>query len=534
MRAFAQLYRALDRTRASRVRQAALADYFRAAPRADAAWGLWILLGGRLSGLVRRGELRALAARAAGLPLWIVEECHDAVGDLAETAALLIPDPKKSPEHVPGLAALIETTLLPLAEAPAEERLHGIAAQLARFPLAERFALAKCLTGALRVGVQRALVQRALAQVAGVEPARIAERLMGGFEPTATALEALLAGADSDDRRTSTRPYPFQLAHALEGGPESLEGPAFYAAEWKWDGIRAQIVRRGDGAHLWSRGEELISERWPEVWEAARQLPPGTVLDGELLIWKQGRPLGFAALQRRIGRKRPGARLRAELPGVFLAFDLLEEEGEDVRAKPFAERRARLERLLAKLPSAGAIEISEQLSGNSLTAWHTARAAARERGVEGLMLKRLDAPYQGGRPRGPFWKWKLAARTIDAVLIQAQRGHGRRADLYSDCTFGVWRGDELVPVAKAYSGLADAELVELDRFVRRNTLARYGPVRAVAPELVFEIAFEGIAASRRHKSGVAFRFPRIHRWRRDKSPAEADRLESLLGLLRAT
>jgi DNA ligase-1 len=389
----------------------------------------------------------------------------------------------------------------------------------------------KLITGAFRVGVSQNLVVRALARAGGVDEPAVAHRLMGAWDPTPEFYTRLF-GADTSDADAS-RPYPFYLAYALEAEPESLGDAGEWQAEWKWDGIRAQMIRRRGSVYLWSRGEELITERFPELARAAGLLPDGTVLDGEILPWKEGAPLPFAQLQRRIGRKVLGPKILAEVPVVLLAYDLLEIEGRDVREEPLRWRRARLEELIASLPSGATdrIPLSPIVPAGDWDAVLEAYRGARERASEGLMLKRLDSPYRTGRRRGDWWKWKVEPFTLDAVMVYAQRGHGRRASLYTDYTFAVWKEGELVPFAKAYSGLTDAEIRQVDAWVRRNSLQKFGPVRTVKPELVFELAFEGIQRSPRHKSGVAVRFPRIVRWRTDKKPEDADSLETIIGLL---
>jgi DNA ligase-1 len=381
------------------------------------------------------------------------------------------------------------------------------------------------------VGVSQNLVVRALARVGGVDEPTVAHRLMGAWDPT-PGFYSRLFGADTSDADAS-RPYPFYLAYALEGGPESLGDAGEWQAEWKWDGIRAQMIRRRGSVYLWSRGEELITERFPELARAAGLLPDGTVLDGEILPWKEDGPLPFAQLQRRIGRKVLGPKILAEVPVVLLAYDLLEIEGRDVREEPLRSRRARLEELIASLPSGATdrIPLSPIVPASDWDAVLEAYRGARERASEGLMLKRLGSPYRTGRRRGDWWKWKVEPFTLDAVMVYAQRGHGRRASLYTDYTFAVWKDGELVPFAKAYSGLTDAEIRQVDAWVRRNSLQKFGPVRTVKPELVFELAFEGIQRSPRHKSGVAVRFPRILRWRTDKKPEDADSLETIVALL---
>jgi DNA ligase-1 len=395
---------------------------------------------------------------------------------------------------------------------------------------AQRFVWNKLITGGFRVGVSRRLVVRALARFSGLDTAVIAHRLMGDWPATAANFQRLLA-ADTRDADIS-RPYPFYLAHPLETPPADLGPLADWQVEWKWDGIRGQIIRRRGQIFIWSRGEELVTDKYPEVAEAAARLPDGTVLDGEILPWRDGRPLPFGALQRRIGRKTVGAKLRRDVPVAFMAYDLLEADGRDRRDEALYRRRYRLEALVNGPPDARLV-LSVAVTAADWADLAVRHRESRRRGVEGFLLKRRDSRYGVGRRRGDWWKWKVDPFTVDAVLIYAQRGHGRRAGLYTDYTFAVRQGEQLVPFAKAYSGLSDAEIRAVDRFIQQNTRERFGPVRAVRPELVFEIAFEGLRPSTRHKSGVAVRFPRILRWRRDKQRGEADTLETLKALLAA-
>lgn len=524
MRRFARLFADLDATNATRAKEAILADYFAAAPAADAAWALYVLSGGKIARAIPTRLLRELGARAAGIPDWLFESCYDAVGDLAETVAHLLPPPTMHSD-VP-LAEWIEQRLLPLRERTSGEQSAAIAGWWNELGVDERLVWNKLLTGGFRVGVSRGLVTRAFARAHGLDVALVAQRLMGDWRPSASTYAMLVSG---EDGAPHLRPYPFLLANALETDPASLGDPRAWHAEWKWDGIRAQLVCRHGQAQLWSRGDELITERFPEIVTAARALPPGYVLDGEVLAWRDGAPLPFAVLQTRIGRRNPGARTLAQAPAAFLAYDLLEANDVDIRPQPLSQRREALERLLAH--AGGALALSPLLSFDDWAHLTTLRAQARGQSVEGVMLKRSASAYGVGRPRGDWWKWKVSPLSIDAVLVYAQRGHGRRASLYSDYTFAVWDGAELVPFAKAYSGLTDAEIRTVDRFVRANTQEKFGPVRSVKPALVCEIAFERVQASKRHRCGVAVRFPRILRLREDKRIEDADRLDTLKALL---
>lgn len=528
MKRFAALFAALDATTGTNARVAALAAYFRTAPEEDRLWTIALLSGRRPRRSVSATELRHWAAEAAGIPLWLFEESYPVVGDLAETIALLLPEPVRATDRT--LAGWIGR-IRALTGRPAEERRAAILDAWAGLPQTERFLFNKLITGGFRMGVSQTLMTRALAEATGRDAAELAHRLMGAWTPETvsyrTLVEADAPGADL------SRPYPFFLAHPLEGAPEALGDPADWFAEWKWDGIRGQIVLRGGALALWSRGEELITDRFPEFACLCDGLPTGTVIDGEVMAWAAGAPLPFAALQKRIGRKSVPKRLLAEAPAMLVAYDLLEAGGADLRPLPFAERRARLQAMIATLPPEAPVLLSPEIPFADWPALVALRESAAERRAEGVMLKRRASAYGVGRRRGDWWKWKTGPMTVDAVMVYAQAGHGRRATLYTDYTFAVRDGEGFVPFAKAYSGLTDAEFAEITRWVRANTLERFGPVRRVPPELVFEIAFEGIQPSPRHKSGIALRFPRVLRWRRDKPVAEIDTLDALKALLAA-
>lgn len=528
MKRFAALYEQLDATRATSRKLALMRACFAQAEDADSAWMLYFLSGRRLKRVVAPATLRAVAAQVAGIPDWMLEASHAHVGDLAETIALLTDDGREADPRLAerGLAEWVEQ-LLALREADEAALLARLGMWWRGLPVREAFLLNKLLTGSLRVGVSRGLATRALAEALGQDENLLAQRLMGDWQPDAELMQRLRAPPAAGT--VASAPYPFCLAAPFEEAPDELGPPEDYLVEWKWDGIRAQLIRREGQVFLWSRGEELLEGRFPEVEVAAMQaLADGSVLDGELLAWAEA-VLPFSELQRRINKRKPGRRLLAEAPVVFQAYDLLEAEGRDIRTEDQRTRRARLEALIAEAASPQ-LRVSPLVAGD-WGALARLRGEARARGVEGLMLKRADAPYTRGRRRGVWWKWKVAPMTVDAVLVYAQAGHGRRSNLYTDYTLAVWQGDTLVPVAKAYSGLSDEELVAMDRWIRRHTRERFGPVRSVAPEQVFEIAFENIQPSSRHKAGVALRFPRIHRWRRDKPAAEADTLDALKRLL---
>jgi len=558
MKRFAQLYRELDETNRTSEKVAALESYFREADAADAAWALHFLCGRRPPRAVTSTALRDWAAEESGLPPWLVDECYEAVGDLAETISLILPD-SESTLAMP-LYRLIAERLLPLRSSTDAMRRELLLQTWRELNTRERLVWNKLITGGFRVGVAQTLVVRALAAVAGIEQPVMAHRLMGRWEPTPGDFAKLLDSSAASGGEPA-RPYPFFLASPLEGDPAALGDITEWQAEWKWDGIRAQLIRRGGEVLVWSRGDEMVTPAFPEIAEAGMALREGTVLDGELLAWQDGQPRAFGALQRRLGRKSVSTRMRAEVPVVFLAYDLLEWKGDDWRSRPLHERQRQLEMAMEDAwqrapeilrtarvmegetpdlfevfapppPAALPLSLSPLLQPASWEELAALKAESRDRHVEGIMLKRVSSPYGTGRQRGDWWKWKVDPLVIDAVLINARAGHGKRASLYTDYTFAVWHENKLTPVAKAYSGLTDEEILQVDAFVRANTTDKFGPIRAVKPELVFELAFDSVQESTRHKSGIAVRFPRMNRWRHDKKPEDADTLENLRALLR--
>ena len=557
MRRFARLYAELDASTSTDAKVASLVRYLDEAPPEDAAWGVYFLAGGKPRQTVPTALLRATAVRLAGVPEWLFEESYQAVGDLAETIALVLPPPTRQSDL--GLAHWITERLLPLRGAPPEQQAAALAAWFDELPPDERFLLVKLIGGGFRVGVSKLLVQRALAQHGGLDAKLVAQRMMGWTDartpPSAARLQVLLA-KEAQPVLDAGQPYPFFLAHQLQAEPASLGPTADWLAEWKYDGIRAQLVRRAGQVWIWSRDEELVTERFPEVVAKAQALPDGTVLDGELVVWKDGAPAAFQLLQQRIGRKTLTKKVLAEAPVDFIAYDLLELGRQDQRALPQWQRRERLEALLA----GGLFLLSPIVSGQAWADLAVQRAGSRQRGVEGLMLKHREAGYGSGRTKaeGVWWKWKVDPMTVDGVLIYAQAGHGRRASVYTDYTFAVWNRAprdaaeaqavveaiarreparpealQLVAFTKAYSGLTDEEFRGVDARIRATTLEKFGPVRSVKPTLVFELGFEGIQRSPRHKSGIALRFPRMLRIRDDKPLHEADTLQTLQALLDA-
>ncbi|MDX3906735.1 MAG: ATP-dependent DNA ligase [Pigmentiphaga sp.] len=547
MKAFVDLYIALESTTSSLGKRAAMLDYLRSSPPEDAAWAVYFLAGGKPRQLVPAKLLKAYAREAAGIPEWLFEESYQAVGDLAETVALLLPETPHADDA--SLAAWIEHGLLPLRGMVPEQLKPRLLEAWSRLDTRGRLVFTKLITGSFRVGVSRLMVTRVLAELAGIDAKEVAQRMVGytdlNARPTAQAYQALIAADAPAGRREAGMPYPFFLAHPLQadvGDFDRLLGSTTaWLVEWKWDGIRAQLVRRDGGTWLWSRGEELVSDRFPELVEAAQTLPEGTVVDGEIVAYKDDKVQPFALLQQRIGRKALTPRILRDAPVALLAYDLLERDGMDWRPRPLRERRAALDMLLAQAGESRLLP-SPLLHAASWEAYAHLRESSRERGVEGMMIKSAQGGYGVGRTKdaGTWWKWKVDPYSVDAVLIYAQKGHGRRASLYTDYTFAVWdappgvAGRRLVPFAKAYSGLTDEEIREVDAIVRKTTRETFGPVRSVAPTLVFELGFEGIARSVRHKSGIAVRFPRMLRWRRDKPVEEADTLDTLAALLPPT
>ena len=537
MKVFTQLFVDLDATNRTSEKLEILKAYLCAVPAEDAAWAVYFLSGHRLKRAVKMAHFREWAGECCGYPAWMVEECYDHVGDLAETLALLLasPDQASLPRVMPSLHELVEGTVVPLRGMDPLEQKQRLVSVWQQLDGQSCFVFNKLITGGFRVGVSQTLVHRALSEMAGVDPAVMAHQFMGTWTPSAANYRSLF---DTERHESDpTQPYPFCLAYPFE--VEDLSrltdryGPvADWQIEWKWDGIRAQLIKREGEVILWSRGEEIVSPQFPEIVDAAAHLPDGVVLDGELLAWNPSadQVMPFGALQKRLGRKKVGAKLQADVPVRFMAYDIMEHGGNDLREQTTVQRRESLKALLESNHSPE-IRLSPVLS---LKNWKDAaqlRVASRSHGVEGLMLKHQDAPYLAGRKKGSWWKWKVDPYTVDAVMVYAQQGHGRRAGLYTDYTFSIWDGDELVPFAKAYSGLSDKEIRQVDQWIRANTTDKHGPVRVVSPLLVFEIAFEGISESKRHKSGIAVRFPRIHRWRRDKVAKDADTLETVRELL---
>ena len=528
MKDFVHLFTQLDQTTKTTKKVAALKQYFDEAEAEDKVWTIALLSHRRPKRSIRTNQLREWAAEAAGIPLWIFEDSYHVVGDLAETMALVVSkSAERQGEESRGLSYWINyvKSIKEFADWEKKEKILEAWGQLDQ---TERFVFNKLITGGWRMGVSQKLMTRALAQHADMDENQLAHRLMGDWDPNTISFQELVIEDHPEDRLS--QPYPFYLAYPIEDDVEDLGNPKDWLIERKWDGIRGQVIQREGQLYVWSRGEELLTEKFPEFEIFTELLPEGTVLDGEITAFENGEPLPFNKLQTRIGRKTLSKKILENAPVALIAYDLLEFEGKDLRKVTMQRRRQQLEKLVKKIDHPK-LQLSESLKFDSWDKYREIREDSRAHHAEGLMLKRIDSEYKVGRKKGDWWKWKVDPLTIDAVMIYAMRGHGRRANLYTDYTFAVWNGDELVPFTKAYSGLTDAEIRKVDAFVKKNTVDRFGPVRSVKPELVFEIAFEGIARSSRHKSGISLRFPRMNRWRHDKAAKEANTLEDLHGLL---
>lgn len=526
MKQFAELIQELENTSKTNTKIEFLKHYFEDAPESDRVWTIALFTHRRPKRQVNTRMLTEWAMQVAVLDAWLFQESYDVVGDLAETIALVLPRQVKNYPNR-SLTDWIRF-LMELAGKTDEEKEALVKQAWNELPEGQRFVFNKLITGGFRVGVSQNLIVKALADLYDLEASEVAYALSGKWDPSTITFSELLF---QQGEQSNSKPYPFYLAYPIDGEIGDLGDAEEWSAEWKWDGIRSQLIVRDGTLFLWSRGEELITEKFPELHPLVELLPNGTVIDGELLPFKEGAPLSFHLLQTRIGRKNVTKKHLKEAPASILAYDLLEYEGKDIRKLPFEERRQKLSRLIEQSLSDPLLKYSASLEWSTWDELTDLRERSREHHAEGFMIKRKESAYQSGRKRGDWWKWKVDPYTVDAVMIYAQKGHGKRADLYSDYTFAVWKGEELVPFAKAYSGLTDKEMYEVTQFVRKHTLEKFGPVRTVTPTLVFEIHFEGINRSPRHKSGVAVRFPRIHRWRRDKVAKEANTLEDLMTLL---
>lgn len=536
MRDFAKLFSDLDETNKTSEKVRILKDYFMFVSDEDKISTLALFTGRKPRRQINSTLIKTWAMELAHIPVWLFEESYQVVGDLGETIALLLPEPSGTQDKSLTEWIVEINSLSSLEESEKKAWLLDAWDSMDR---QERFVFNKILTGSFRVGVSHSLIVKALAELSGLEASVLTHRIMGNWDPATFSFHDLIQEQDASE--DISRPYPFCLAYPVqetsdqaksaEDLDQALGSPDQWQAEWKWDGIRAQVIFRGGEIFIWSRGEDLVTDKFPELHRFISELPDGTVLDGEAICFSGNCPLPFNVLQTRIGRKNLTKKIMAESPMAFIVYDCLEYEGDDIRSMPLRYRRSMVEKLHAESAHRDIFRLSEVVSFDSWQDLYDLRLTAREHVAEGFMLKRIESVYQTGRKRGDWWKWKVDPLTIDAVMVYAQKGHGRRADLYTDYTFAVWDGDKLVPVAKAYSGLTDKEINQVDHYVKRNTLEKFGPVRTVKPGLVFEIGFEGINASPRHKSGVALRFPRILRWRHDKKIEEADHIEALKAML---
>lgn len=531
MKEFAELFLSLDRTNKTNEKVELLKNYFLSASDTDKMWALALFTGRRPSFKVNSRQIREWASEVANIPEWLFRESYQSVGDLGETISLLLPENELSLLEDKSLSDWFEylSKLPQLSEPEKKEHVKAAWKQLSQH---EIFVFNKLIMGSFRIGVSQTLVVRAVAEATEIEASQIAHRIMGKWMPYDTTFENLIFREDTNDN--ASRPYPFYLAYAIESDVADLGHPDEWIVEWKWDGIRSQIIARNNELFIWTRGEDLATEKFPELHVLKTWLPTGTVLDGEIVSYVDGKPMPFHVLQTRIGRKNLSKKILQDAPVAFLVYDLLEYEGIDIRTEQQFDRRKKLEQLFELLPASQKINISPVITFDTWDELKHIHTQSRENVAEGFMIKRKSSTYQVGRKKGDWWKWKIDPLRIDAVLVYAQKGSGRRAELFTDYTFAVWNDEKkLVPFAKAYSGLTDSEIAQVDYYIKRNTVEKFGPVRTVTPKLVFEIGFEGINASSRHKSGIAVRFPRILRWRKDKPIEEADTLDNLKKLLDA-
>jgi DNA ligase-1 len=528
MRRFAELFMNLDRTNKTNAKVELMRNYFLTAPDQDKLWALTLFTGRRPSFKVNRTQVKEWAAEEAGIPMWLFQESYQSVGDLGETISLILPRTTTGQSEQSLTDWFYYLSLLPgMTDQEKCEHIRQAWKQLSQY---ETFVFNKLLMGSFRIGVSQTLVVRALAEATGMEPSVIAHRVMGQWHPLETTFEKLIL--DEGENDDASKPYPFFLAYPIEGDVAGLGTPEDWIVEWKWDGIRSQVIYRNNELFIWTRGEELSTDKFPELHFLSSVLPNGTVIDGEIVSFLNGKPMPFGVLQTRIGRKNISKKVLNDAPVALIAYDILEANGVDIRHLSQQNRRAQLELIHNNIPVQTVFNLSPLVVFDAWDVLHKMHPTSREHIAEGFMIKRKSSSYQVGRKKGDWWKWKIDPLSIDAVLIYAQKGSGRRAELFTDYTFAVWGEDgKLVPFAKAYSGLTDAEINQVDYFIKRNVLEKFGPVRTVKPELVFEIGFEGINASSRHKSGIAVRFPRILRWRKDKKAVDADTLETLKGIL---
>ena len=503
-----------------------MVSYLDTAPEKDKLWFLALFTGKKPKRSINVNLLKIWALEITKLPEWLFLESYSSVGDLGETLSLLLPKPQFEIEKS---LSLWMNELIELREKTNEEKKNYVLESWKGLDFTERFIFNKLIGGSFRIGVSKKMLINALSKFSGQEPSQLMHSIMGKWTVENADFQDLIEGKNINP--DNSKPYPFCLAYPLEKEIQDLGERKNWQAEYKWDGIRGQLIKRNNEIFIWSRGEELVTSQFPEIMEMLQNFEGNFVLDGEILAVKNDEVLNFNELQKRLNRKNLTKKMLEEIPVQVFVYDLLEFENEDLREIPLQERRILLESLLQKNPNER-INIPPIVETENWEDLIEIRKNSRENNSEGLMLKNKNSTYHSGRKKGDWWKWKVDPLTIDAVLIYAQKGSGRRSGYYTDYTFAVKDGEKLVTIAKAYSGLTDKEIMEVSRFVNKNALEKFGPVRTVKPELVFEIAFEGIGFSNRHKSGVALRFPRIVRWRKDKKVEEIDDLEEVKKLIK--
>ncbi|ASW73609.1 ATP-dependent DNA ligase [Chryseobacterium piperi] len=525
MRHFAELINALESTNKTNAKIDAIIDYLERTPDEDKVWFIALFTGKRPKRNVNTNYMKEWALEITKLPFWLFQESYSSVGDLGETLSLILPQPTEKIER--GLSQWMDD-IVHLKDKTEAEKKTFVLESWNGLDYTERLIFNKLLGGSFRIGVSDKTLINALTKYSGQEASALMHSMMGKWNPGEVSFQELISAEKVNT--DNSRPYPFCLAYPLEKELPELGEPDEWIIEYKWDGIRGQIIRRNDEVFIWSRGEELVTEQFPEVAEAVKAMRGNFVLDGEILAVKEDKVLNFNELQKRLNRKNVTKKMLTDVPIEVFVYDLIELEGNDLREKPISARRAMLEELFLN-ESPEKLQLSQIIAFEKWEELDQIRENSRDINSEGLMLKKKDSPYHSGRKKGDWWKWKISPMTIDAVLIYAQKGSGRRSAYYTDYSFAVKNGDSLVTIAKAYSGLTDKEIMEVSRFVNKNAIEKFGPVRTVKAELVFEIAFEGIGFSSRHKSGVALRFPRIVRWRKDKTVDEIDDLEEIKKLI---
>ncbi len=525
MKDFAQLINALDSTNKTTAKVDAMVSYLQIANANDKLWFLALFTGKRPKRPVNTNLLKQWALEITQLPEWLFIESYSSVGDLGETLSLILPNAEN---EIDKSLTQWMTELVALKDDTEEEKKKYVLESWNGLNHVERFIFNKLIGGSFRIGVSKKLLINALSKFSGVDGNILMHSIMGKWKMEEENFDDLIQGTNINP--DESKPYPFCLAYPLEKEVQDLGDRKNWQAEFKWDGIRGQFIKRNEEIFIWSRGEELVTEQFPEIVTALKEVKGNFVIDGEILVVKEDKVLNFNELQKRLNRKTIPKKMLEELPVHIFVYDILELQFEDLREKPLAERRSLLENLIENSP-VERIRISEIVRHETWENLAEVRESSRDNNSEGLMLKELNSHYHAGRKKGDWWKWKVSPLTIDAVLIYAQKGSGRRSSYYTDYTFAIKNEDKLVTIAKAYSGLTDKEIMEVSKFVNKNAIEKFGPVRTVKPELVFEIAFEGIGFSSRHKSGIALRFPRIVRWRRDKTVDEIDALEEVKKLI---